>query len=1277
VNFIHLLKKQPVRDTLRGFFLLFFTCLASTSPAQELRIPETLAWQGIKSDGRSAGYLYFTDALSDSSGMLPLFTERVSVPGSHSAVACRLEKEAYRPCTPEENLLIARPGTIGHEIIPVITMGLERKQAMAMVSFVPLRRMNNITGYEKLVSFELVVVTSEGNEGAPAAPSYAEHSALATGDWYRLKLDSSGIYRITRDDLLAYGLDPSAIDPRNIRIYGNGGQMLPEANFAERQDDLCENAIYVAGEDDGVFDPQDYILFYGNGPGYWYYNSFLQGYFEHKQNYYSDSSCYFLTASLGPGKRIASVASLQEIPDYFVTTFNDFTIHENDSVNLIRSGKVWLGEKFGDVLSYDLDFSLPGLDTSKTIIMRLEFAGRMDSSSWMRFYFNGQFKDSVLITPVQYGSNVYYRIKKKTIETLFPAETLRITLEFDPSTPTSAAWLNYLTVNYRRQLRFGGGQLLFRDINSLGYDKKAKFILGNSSGGIQIWDVTDFLDPVNILADFNGSDITTFIRESADLREYIAFDGTYFRSPVFGGRVANQDLHATGPFDFVIISHPLFLEQANRLAAIHNLHDNMTVTVVTPALIYNEFSSGIQDVSALRDYVRMLYTRFPGQEPRYLLLFGDGSHDPKDRLQNNTNFIPTFQTGNSNELASSMVIDDYFGFLDESEGYEAQGILDIGIGRLPVKTPQEARAVVDKIEHYLLMTPETSGSWRNSICVLADDEDQNTHLEQAEAICARLDTTNTAINVNKIYLDAYKQVPTPGGSRYPEVNEDIRKQIEQGALVMDYIGHGGELGWAQEQILNIGDIMKWRNLDRLPAFFTATCEFSRFDDPGITSAGELVLLNDSGGGIALFTTTRLAYSMSNFALNDRFYEYFWQKIDGGYPRMGDLVRLSKPPQDNTVRNFVLLGDPALRICYPDYNVEVEEMNNVYVHDVQYADTLRALDEVILSGTVQDSSGYRVSGFTGKLDLVLYDKRSLYLTQENDPGLSAMVSFTEQDRIITRQKVSVNDGNFSCTFVVPRDIAYGYGPGKMSFYAASDNEDANGSFAEFLVGGIGANPPPDNAGPVIRLLINDTLFVEGGITNKDPLLIALLSDEHGINLSESGLGHQIVAWLDEDYANPIVMNDFFIPETDNYKAGSLTYPFHDLADGLHTLTLKAWDVYNNPSEATISFLINYKTPVATTGVFNFPNPFRDRTTFTFMHNKPGQQLDILLEIFDFSGKPVLTHRATLSSMQKTDFFTWDGSSGGNRLRQGLYLYTLTITDPEGNVSKHTQKMVMLK
>jgi len=1277
VNFILLLRKQPIRDAFKGILVFLFTCLSLPLPAQDLRVPEALSWQGIKSHDPSASYLYFSGAVSDSSGLLPLYTEKFSLPLNHSVVSCRLEKEVFQPCTPEENMLIARAGTPGHEISPAITTGMERKQAQAMVSLVPLRRMKEMTGYEKLVSFELVLVTSEGDEGTPDTSSYAEHSVLATGDWYRLKLDSSGIYRITRDDLQGYGLDPSTIDPRNIRIYGNGGYMVPEANFTGRQDDLYENAIYVAGEEDGVFDPQDYILFYGSGTGYWYYNTFLQGYFEHKQNFYSDSSCYFLTASLGPGKRIASEPSLQEIPDYYVTTFNDFFIHENDDVNLIRSGKVWLGEKFGDVLSYDLDFGLPGLDTSKVIIMRSEFAGRMDSSSWMRFYFNGQFRDSVLITPVQYGSNIYYRIKKKTIETLFPDETLRITLEFDPTTPTSAAWLNYVTVNYRRQLRFDGGQLLFRDINSFGYDKKAKFILSNSSAGVQIWDVTDFLDPVNILADFNGNGITTFVREAGELREYIAFDGTYFRRPVFGGRVANQDLHATGPFDFVIISHPLFMEQANRLASIHSLHDNLSVTVVTPALIYNEFSSGIQDVSALRDYVRMLYNRFPGQEPRYLLLFGDGSHDPKDRLQNNTNFIPTFQTGNSNELASSMVIDDFFGFLDESEGYEAQGILDIGIGRLPVKTPEEAKTVVDKIERYLQQAPENSGPWRNSICVLADDEDQNTHLEQAEVICARLDTTNRAINVNKIYLDAYKQVPTPGGSRYPDVNADISKQIELGALVMDYIGHGGELGWAQEQILNIGDIMKWRNFDRLPAFFTATCEFSRFDDPGITSAGELVLLNDSGGGIALFTTTRLAYSMSNFALNDRFYEYFWQKTDDGYPRMGDLVRLSKPPQDNTVRNFVLLGDPALRIGYPDYEVKVEEVNNVFVHDVQYPDTLRALEEVTLSGTVQDSAGYRVSGFTGKLDLVLYDKRSLYLTQENDPGVSPMVNFTEQDRIITRQKVSVNNGNFSCTFVVPRDIAYGYGPGKMSFYAASGNEDASGSFAEFLVGGISNNPTPDNEGPVISLFINDTGFVQGGITNKDPLLIARLSDEHGINLSESGLGHQIVAWLDEDYANPIVMNDFFIPETDNNKAGSLTYPFYDLADGLHTLTLKAWAVYNNPSEATISFLINYKTPVVTTGVFNFPNPFRDRTTFTFLHNKPGQQLDILLEIFDFSGKPILTHRATLSSMQKSDFFTWDGSSGGNRLRQGLYLYTVTITDPEGNVSKHTQKMVMLK
>ncbi len=742
----------------------------------------------------------------------------------------------------------------------------------------------------------------------------------------------------------------------------------------------------------------------------------------------------------------------------------------------------------------------------------------------------------------------------------------------------------------------------------------------------------------------------------------------YFLAPEFVEVVENQDLHSEGPFDVIIVTHPIFQDYSDQLAALHELRDGFTIKVVTPEKIYNEFSSGKQDPSAIRDYIKMFYDKYEGQEPKFLILFGDGSFDPKDRIENNTNLIPTFQTEESLIGASSYVIDDYFGYLDESEGEDAHGELDIGIGRIPVHTEEEAQIVMDKIGRYISTGDAYFGNWRNRICLIADDEDGNLHLEQADSLANQAILIPALYNKQKIYLDAYTQVKTPSGYRYPDVNKELNDAVNEGALFINYVGHGGKAGWAYERILQTADIINWNNKDRLPVFITASCEFSRFDDPEMKTGGELVLLNPDGGGIGLFTTTRLAYSQSNFSLNQRVYQTAFSRIDGEYPYLGDIIQRSKPPGQPTTRNFVLLGDPALKLAYPSYEVRTLSVKNLQTD--QPADTLRALDLIKISGDIIDFNGNLVNDFNGIVKVILFDKKTRYMTRGNDQ-FSFPVEFFCQDKNLWQGDATVLNGKFEFSFMVPKDIAFNTGLGKISYYAWSEQYDASGYDDEISIGGINPNAQTDLSGPEISLYLNDTNFISGDQTHNNPVMLAYLSDLSGINLSAGGIGHEITAFLDDDQSNIIMLNEYFIREVDNYKSGWITYPFYDLSDGTHTLTLKAWDNYNNSSVKTISFVINMHGPLELSEVVNFPNPFKNSTTFTFNHTRPGDELKIELEIFDITGNKVKSYtNVVYTELTDTPFYVWNSDD----IKSGVYLYTLKVTDEDGNTTMQRQKLV---
>lgn len=1238
---------------------------------QELYLNETIKTKVLTFEG---------SVTDEKTGLLPVYIERIPLKSQQVRLNAYIINPVF-DTIPSSIISFLDDQDLIHEVLQIYTeIIFIDKKPYAEILFVPLQHNSISNSYEKLLSCELryKIVPDESLGNRSDTQDFRWNSILSTGEWYRIATQETGIHIITYNDFISMGIDINNVDPRNIRLYCNGNGMLPESNAVERTDDLSENAITIVGENDGKFDSQDYVLFYGQGPTVWRFNNF-SGLFEHQVNFYADYVYYFINTDLGPGKRINNDSTVTQEPTHIVSTFTDYAYHEIDNINILKTGKMWFGEEFKDQITFDYIFSFPNLDLSIPVSLRTNLAARSTQNSSFDFTVNNELILTANINSVNIGSTIYaWSITPDTVGFSPGIDNFSVNVKYNGTSNIAEGWMNYIQLNARRHLIMESGQLAFRDHRSMGNGNISEFHLSNSPANITIWDVT-VRDEVKKI---NGSHLNNdyiFKITTNKLREFIAFDGSNFLPVTYIDNLDNQNLHSYSPVDFIIISHPDFIDQAERIGNIHQQVDGFSYIVVTPQQIYNEFSSGAQDISAIRDFCKMLYHRADSTNlPRYLLLFGDGSYDPKCRDIKNSNFIPTFQSMESLKHGYSFITEDFYGLYDDTEGNNAYGkTIDIGIGRFPVQTHEQAKSMVDKIEHYLSKTHKVMGDWRNMVCFIADDEDNNIHLRQAERLQAIVDTTYEDFNTDKIYLDAYTQVSTPKGDRYPDVNKAFTEVVEKGALIINYTGHGGETGLAHERILDNSMINSWRNIDNMPLFITATCEFSRFDEPGIVSAGEWVILNPEGASISLFTTTRLAWSDPNFKLNKIIYEYAFEKVDGEYPRLGDLVKISKTIMNTSqnIKNFVLLGDPALKLAYPKYNISTTSINSNDVSST--TDTIQSLEKVTVTGFIADDDGNMITDFNGYLLPTVFDKESRYYTIENDPS-SQVASFYLRDKVLSQCKASVINGEFSFTFNMPKDIIPKYGEGKISFYAYDTINflDAHGR-EEVIVGGTDPNAILDYIGPDILVYLDNINFVSGDFVEDSPTLMVYLYDEQGINYFANGIGHDVTACLDDDYRQTIELNTYFTPLLDNYKCGWIYYPFTNLSEGMHTLEIKAWDIHNNPSGKKITFFVNSMGALEVDQVINVPNPFSDRTKFVFNHNKPGVTFDVEINIFNITGQMIKTIKSRVLAIgQNIETIDWDGrDDSGSRLSLGIYPYRIKIWDDQGHYKEYSQKLVI--
>ena len=1108
---------------------------------------------------------------------------------------------------------------------------------------------------------------------------FANKSAMRNGDWYQFRIKKNGVYKLSYSQISQAGININDIASSNIKMYGFGN-MLKEANSELRDADIPEIAIKMEDGGDGSFDSGDYILFYAQGPDNWEYLKEDKR-FKHRLNIYSRSAYYYLVLSDGNGKRIEETSSVNN-SNFTVSSFADYGVIEDERYNLINSGRRWFGDKYEFTTNYDYKFSFKNISQNSKINLKAVFVARSERSSTFKIT---AFNETKRINISQIGNGSYPEYANNgsgdwEFNNTSASENIPITVEYSQPLSSSVGWLDFLEINVERDLIFSGSQMEFRDPKSIRLGRISKFKLQNSNGKpLEVWETTNHNTPSKITYITQGNSIE-FTLPTNDLREFISFDKSLSLNPEYVKKVENQNLHAELNHEYIIVTYSNFLEQAEELAQFHRDDSGMDVYVTTLAPIYHEYSSGKQDISAIRDFLRSVYLNSDDDKKlKYVLFLGDASMDYLKREENNTNMVPTWESYESLKQIYSIATDDFFAFFDEDEGASLiQDVVDIGTGRFPVVTTAEAQQMVDKVKHYASNKDNVMADWRNVICFIADDEDNNLHLDQANDLSIIVDEIYPTANLDKIFVDAYQQESTSAGQRYPKVNQAINERVDKGALIISYTGHGGEVGWGQERFLDVPDIVSWTNYDKLPVFLTATCEFSRYDDPERVSAGELIFLNHKGGGISLFTTSRATFASSNFIVSKHFYNIALTRKDGKYPRMGEIMKRTKEVSGtgSNILKFILLGDPALRLNMPEYKLNVNSVHNTISGNI--TDTIKALSSITIKGNITNGNDQILSDFNGLVYPSIYDKPSEVTTLGNDGG-SNPYTFELQKNILYKGKADVINGEFEFEFIVPKDISYSYGHGKISLYAENADIDATGFDNEIIIGGYDDNTIIDNNGPQIQLYINNSNFIEGGITNENPILLAYLSDENGINTTGNGIGHDITAILDSDESNIKILNDYYIADVNSYKTGGLSFPFFNLSDGEHYIELKVWDIQNNSSKAKVYFTVASSSQMALENIFNYPNPVTDYTTFSFEHNQSAQNIEVIIDIYNINGSFVTQLTETLySDGYRNNEIQWNATdASGNLISKGIYVYKINIKSESGKESHKTSKLVVIK
>lgn len=1100
-------------------------------------------------------------------------------------------------------------------------------------------------------------------------PMFAQSSVLSEGTWLKIPIAKTGVYRVTHAQMRSAGVDIDKVDPRTIKIYTNPGGMLPQLNSAERPIDLIETSIVVQGEGDGVFNSADFILFYAQGADRSFYN-FSKQVFYYEHNVYADKNYAFLTFGGQPGKRVVAAESPEATVE--VNEFQDVVHHELTRTNILKSGREWYGERFENNVEQSINLNIEGIVAGTAIKFVSDVVAYSLAGSSFSVKINDQQVSTQSIDAVpnsQYGLKA--RHKRDTF--LLDANSIgvvnrsvqRITYGFTRNGSAGAyGHLDFFNLHFTRKLAVYNNQISFRSVQSLN-QSASRFILEKSNNNTQVWDVTT---PATIA--YHNVQVTgntaSFTANTTELREFFAFnEALNAETPV---RIQNQNLRGSASINLLIVTDDALMLEAMRLAQHRSNYSGVAVEVVTVNQIYNEFSGGRPDVTAIRDYAKLLKDKYP-QAFKSLLLFGKGTYDYKNILPNNINRVPTYTSRNSVSPLETYSSDDFYGLLETQEGewrecFSCNETLDIAVGRLPIKEAIQAKYIVDKIIAYET-TPGMQGSWQNRIAFVADDGDFNVHQAQADLLAARAeDISNSVFNAEKIYIDNYAQISRPAGQIAPDASIAIENVFDKGALVINYTGHGNEYQWAQEKVFDELMILDLKN-EKLPFLVTATCEFGRHDDVQVVSAAEVILLREKFGAIGLVTTARPVNSSTNFDLNKAFYEAFLQKENGSFRTLGEIFKDTKNNSTSGVanRNFSLLGDPSMHLALPQAAIKIESITTD-----QEVNTLQALARVTVRGFVEGSPDQADENFNGILEASVYDKAASLRTlgDENPP-----FNYKQWSSLLFKGQASVEAGAFEFSFIVPKNISYAMGEGRISLIAKAGNKSAAG-VSTIEVGGSAPITSNDIEAPQVTAFMNDTTFVNGGIVSADSRLVVRLSDESGITISNYGIGNDLVAVLDDEAIYEL--GDYFLADVNDFTKGTVVFPLRDLKPGKHRLKVMAWDTHNNPGEANVDFVVTDGNAMVIEEFGNYPNPFSMESTLFFTHNTAGEDVSAQIVIYSPQGDQIFNETiVNENSAFRVDLATLKR----NDLKAGVYIARLFLrSQTSGRQASAQAKLIIL-
>ena len=1121
------------------------------------------------------------------------------------------------------------------------------------------------------------------------------NSVLVQGDWFRFAVDTTGVYKITPQFLNSIGMDLNGVDPNTIKIYGNGGKSLPLLNSDNEIFDVPENPIKIVGAEDGVFSGDDYLLFYAEG---------TRGYIEENLSHinpYSDEVFYYVTAGGAQSKKVVPLVEPSESVDQVFTNYDYKTFHEVDLENIGGLGRIWHGEKFDIVTQRNFNFTIPNVISSEAVNVRVKFSAVytsfptlelkfLDGSTELAsrsFTYSSPFRDSIAFRDTDLS----------TVVEGFSGDVLRVEINYDKAgDPGSEGFLDFIQVEAKCRLIDTGKQFGFSNKETLNLTGVGQFLIGDSKSENSVWDVTDLYN-ISEKVNEGSSEFSVKFTLGED-KKYVSVNSSDLYSPTraSNSRVSNQDLKgsfwngsAFNDIDYLIITKEAYLPAANRLASFRVKNDGFKAKVASLESIYNEFSTGKQDVSAIRNFIKYIYDNAstPNDRLKFVCLIGDGSYDYKDVTRGNTNDVPLFHSVRSNSFVNSFATDDFYGFMDDNEGANSSSdLLDIAVGRMVAPTFEIAQAMVSKVERFY--DKKAFGDWRNKQLYISDDVDQviDSKLQDTlNNIADRLRQNVSDVNVDKLFSDAFVQEVSSGGERYPKVRRAILDAFEAGVSYVNYFGHGGEDGLSGETIFTADDARDLLNDAQMPIFTTFTCELTRFDNPRRLTAGEFMYWNENGGAVALLTTIRQLTFTTAIALN-RSLEDVYSTPSGVSLPIGEAIRLAKVNigRSTNKRTVACIGDPAIGIPFPDGSVRLTKVNDVNISE--FSGALKALDKVKLSGEVVDDSGNKITNYQGEVSVVLFDKDKQGATLGNDGVRNRetneviKIDFTELGERVFRGAATVTNGIFDIEFILPRNVQLPIGDGKISFYAKNETklEDQTGSLA-IKIGGLNTAAEEDVKAPEIDIFLNDENFVSGQNVNESPVLLVNFSDESGINTA-GGVGHDIIVILDNDDKNPIILNDYYSTDLDDFTKGNLSFRLRGLEPGDHTLKVRASDVYNNAVFEEISFKVSQAADFEINRVLNYPNPFVSYTEFWFSHNSAlNDNLQVTVQILTVTGKIVRTINKDLAGETNyTNQIIWDGKDDfGDKIGKGVYVYKISVKSTLTNkTSSKFEKLVIL-